>query len=97
MLANLFQVRLEEPVDVRIRPWYNPDLKTATFIIPGLIAIILTFTLIQWMAIAIVRKREPGGAGRAGRVADALHRADHRAGGGAVQEDGGVGSACARG
>jgi ABC-2 type transport system permease protein len=48
------------PVDIRIRPWYNPDLKTATFIIPGLIAIILTFTLIQFTAVAIVRERERG-------------------------------------
>jgi len=48
------------PVDLRLRPWYNPDLKTATFIIPGLIAIILTFTLIQFTAIAIVRERERG-------------------------------------
>jgi ABC-2 type transport system permease protein len=48
------------PFDVRVRPWYNPDLKTATFIIPGLIAIILTFTLIQFTAIAIVRERERG-------------------------------------
>jgi ABC-2 type transport system permease protein len=50
----------ELPVDLRVRPWYNPDLKTATFIIPGLIAIILTFTLIQFTAIAIVRERERG-------------------------------------
>jgi ABC-2 type transport system permease protein len=50
----------ELPVDLRIRAWYNPDLKTATFIIPGLIAIILTFTLIQFTAIAIVRERERG-------------------------------------
>ena len=48
------------PVDVRVRPWYNPDLKTSRFIIPGLIAIILTFTLIQFTAIAIVRERERG-------------------------------------
>jgi len=48
------------PVDLRVRPWYNADLKTATFIIPGLIAIILTFTLIQFTASAIVRERERG-------------------------------------
>jgi len=48
------------PIDLRVRPWYNPDLKTATFIIPGLIAIILTFTLIQFTASAIVRERERG-------------------------------------
>ena len=50
----------ELPIDLRVRPWYNPDLKTATFIIPGLIAIILTFTLIQFTASAIVRERERG-------------------------------------
>jgi len=48
------------PIDVRVRPWYNPDLRTARFIIPGLIAIILTFTLIQFTASAIVRERERG-------------------------------------
>src|SRR5690606_9992553 len=48
------------PVDVRVRPWYNPDLRTATFVIPGLLAIILTFTLIQFTAGAIVRERERG-------------------------------------
>ncbi|MFY9551938.1 MAG: ABC transporter permease [Thermoanaerobaculia bacterium] len=48
------------PIDLRVRPWYNPDLKTSSFIIPGLIAVILTFTLIQFTASAIVRERERG-------------------------------------
>ena len=48
------------PVDLRVRPWYNPDLKTATFIIPGLVGLVLTFTLIQYTAIALVRERERG-------------------------------------
>jgi len=48
------------PVDVRIRPWYNPELRTADFIIPGLVAIVLTFTLVQFTAISIVKERELG-------------------------------------
>jgi ABC-2 type transport system permease protein len=48
------------PIDVRMRPWYNPELKTANFIIPGLIAIVLTFTLMQYTATSIVREREFG-------------------------------------
>ena len=48
------------PVDLRVRPWYNPDLRTATFIIPGLLGLVLTFTLIQYTAIALVRERERG-------------------------------------
>ena len=48
------------PLDVRVRPWYNPDLRTAAFVIPGLIAIMLTFTLVPFTAGAIVRERERG-------------------------------------
>ena len=48
------------PVDLRVRAWYNPDLKTSTFIVPGLLAILLTFTLVQFTAMAIVRERERG-------------------------------------
>jgi ABC-2 type transport system permease protein len=50
----------ELPVDLRVRPWYNPDLRTANFIIPGLLAVILTFTLISFTAASIVRERELG-------------------------------------
>ncbi|HQR44936.1 MAG TPA: ABC transporter permease [Thermoanaerobaculia bacterium] len=48
------------PVDLRIRAWYNPDLRTAVFVVPGLLAILLSFTLIQFTAMAIVRERERG-------------------------------------
>ena len=48
------------PVDVRVRPWYNPELRTTNFVIPGLIAIVLTFTLVQFTAISIVKERELG-------------------------------------
>ena len=48
------------PIDLRVRPWYNPEMRTADFIIPGLIAIVLTFTLVQFTAISIVKERELG-------------------------------------
>jgi ABC-2 type transport system permease protein len=48
------------PVDMRIRPWYNPELRTSNFIIPGLIVVVLTFTLIQFTAGSIVKERELG-------------------------------------
>jgi len=50
----------ELPIDLRVRPWYNPDLRTSNFVIPGLLAIILTFTLISFTAASIVRERELG-------------------------------------
>jgi ABC-2 type transport system permease protein len=48
------------PVDLRLRPWYNPELKTSNFIVPGLIIIVLTFTLINFTASSIVKEREFG-------------------------------------
>ncbi|HCA48538.1 MAG TPA: ABC transporter permease, partial [Armatimonadetes bacterium] len=30
------------PIDVRTRTLYNPELKTVTFMVPGLIAVIMT-------------------------------------------------------
>lgn len=47
-------------VDVRVRAWYNPDLVSAIFIVPGLIGALLMQTTVSVMAIAIVRERERG-------------------------------------
>lgn len=40
--------------------WYNPDLRTAVFIVPGLVGVILTLTMVMLTAMAIVRERERG-------------------------------------
>ncbi|MGB8222297.1 MAG: ABC transporter permease [Polyangiales bacterium] len=40
--------------------WYNPDLRTAVFIVPGLVGVILTMTMVMFTAMAIVRERERG-------------------------------------
>lgn len=47
-------------VEVRTRVWYNPDLKNANFMIPGLIAIVLQVLTTMLTALAIVREREQG-------------------------------------
>jgi ABC-2 type transport system permease protein len=40
--------------------WYNPELRTAVFVVPGLIGVILTMTMIMMTAMAIARERERG-------------------------------------
>jgi ABC-2 type transport system permease protein len=40
--------------------WYNPELKTAIFVVPGLVGVILTMTMIMFTSMAIVRERERG-------------------------------------
>jgi len=48
------------PIDVRVRAWYNPDLVSAVFIVPGLIGALLMQTTITAMAVSMVREREKG-------------------------------------
>ena len=40
--------------------FYNPDRRTALNIVPGLIGVILTMTMVLFTAVAIVRERERG-------------------------------------
>jgi ABC-2 type transport system permease protein len=48
------------PLDMRVRAWYNPDLLSAIFIVPGMIGALLMQTTITAMAVSIVREREKG-------------------------------------
>lgn len=50
----------ELPVDFRQRVWYNPELESAKFLVPGLIAFILMVTAVISTAMAVVREREHG-------------------------------------
>jgi ABC transporter DrrB family efflux protein len=51
---------LERPIDIRTRLLYNPDLESARFFVPGLVAIILQLVTVFTTAFAIVRERELG-------------------------------------
>jgi len=48
------------PLDVRVRPWYNPALRSSVYIVPGIIGVLLSLTLLAITSIAIVREREHG-------------------------------------
>jgi ABC-2 type transport system permease protein len=54
------RVRIAPPIDMRVRPWYNPAQRSAVFIVPGVIGILLTITMTLITGIAIVRERERG-------------------------------------
>ena len=43
-----------------VRPFFNPERRSAVFVIPGLIGIILTLTMMLFTAVAVVREREHG-------------------------------------
>jgi ABC-2 type transport system permease protein len=47
-------------IDLATSILYNPDLRTAVYIVPGLVGVILTLTMVMFTAMAIVRERERG-------------------------------------
>lgn len=47
-------------IEVRPRVWYNPELKSANYMIPAIIGIILQFLTALFTALTIVREREQG-------------------------------------
>jgi ABC-2 type transport system permease protein len=51
---------LQTPVNVLTQIWYNPDMVSAYFMIPGVIAMILFFLTTMLTATAVVRERERG-------------------------------------
>lgn len=53
-------VKVEIPVEARIRLLYNPELKSRINIIPGLIAIIMMVIAALLTSLTIVRERETG-------------------------------------
>ncbi len=48
------------PIDVRVRPLYNPALRSAVFVVPGIIGMILSNILIMLTSLSLVRERETG-------------------------------------
>ncbi|GAB4556636.1 MAG: ABC transporter permease [Anaerolineae bacterium] len=57
--AQLGQRAIRGP-EVRARVWYNPELKSSNFMIPGLIGLILQMMAMLLTALALVRERERG-------------------------------------
>ena len=47
-------------IDVRVRPWYNPGLRSSVYIVPGIIGVLLSMTMVIIASIAVVRERERG-------------------------------------
>lgn len=51
---------LKSPIDLQPRVWYNPDLKSANFIVPGLVAVFIMLICALLTSATIARERETG-------------------------------------
>ncbi len=66
--AELLAARLQQtgggdavvPLELEPNTWYNPDLRTAVYIVPGLVGVILTMTMVMLTSMGIARERERG-------------------------------------
>jgi ABC-2 type transport system permease protein len=50
----------DTPIDLRVHSLYNPEVNTQYNIVPGLMGVILTMTMIMITGLAITRERERG-------------------------------------
>ena len=48
------------PIELEPSTWYNPELRTAVYVVPGLVGVILTMTMVMLTSMAIARERERG-------------------------------------
>jgi ABC-2 type transport system permease protein len=48
------------PISLEPSIWYNPDLRTAVYVVPGLVGVILTMTMVMITSMAVARERERG-------------------------------------
>jgi ABC-2 type transport system permease protein len=61
LMADRLGGRVPEPlVSASIRVWFNPDLESRDFMIPGIFALLLMVVTTNLSAMAIVREREVG-------------------------------------
>lgn len=47
-------------IDARIRTWYNPNLNSQYFFVPGIVAVLIMVTSFILTSIAIIREKEDG-------------------------------------
>ena len=55
-----FLAASDTPVDLRVHALYNPEVVTQYNIVPGLLGVVLTMTMVLITALAITRERERG-------------------------------------
>jgi ABC-2 type transport system permease protein len=59
-LAPAGSVPVVPPVTLEPRIWYNPELRSTLFLVPGLIAYILMITAVISTALSVVKEKEVG-------------------------------------
>jgi ABC-2 type transport system permease protein len=54
------KISLSGSLTPEVRVWYNPEMKTRNYMIPGILGLILMISTLSLMSMAVVREREIG-------------------------------------
>jgi ABC-2 type transport system permease protein len=61
LLEDLYPERMEYGrIDARLRTWYNPNLDSRNFYVPGIVAFLIMLTSLLFTSMAIIREKEGG-------------------------------------
>jgi len=60
IVSQTMGAEMPQPLDLRSRVWYNPDMSSVYFNVPGLIGVILQTVTLMLTSFSIVRERERG-------------------------------------
>ncbi|WP_207636194.1 ABC transporter permease [Proteocatella sphenisci] len=60
IISQTMGIEMPRPLDLRTRVWYNPDMSSVYFNVPGLIGVILQTVTLMLTSFSIVRERERG-------------------------------------
>lgn len=60
VITQKLPVASQMPYDIRVRPWYNPDGETAYYMVPAILGVLVTMTMVMLTSMGIVREREKG-------------------------------------
>ncbi|MGD8227917.1 MAG: ABC transporter permease [Desulfobacteraceae bacterium] len=61
LIRQLYRQRLEYgKIDARVRTWYNPNLDSRNFYVPGIVAVLVMIISLLFTSMAIIREKEAG-------------------------------------
>lgn len=61
LIGELYPIHMQyRQIDARIRPWYNPNLYSRNFFVPGIVAFLIMILSLLFTSMAIVKEKEIG-------------------------------------